>query len=91
MYFTGQGVPLDYVEAYMWRNLAVARASPEKQNEYVDARDAVVKNMTSQQVADSQQRAREWMEAFEHGNSDSGERRQPSDENTRLQSAACRI
>lgn len=65
MYVSGKGVPQDYVEAHKWRNLAAARASTESQGEYEDARDAVARSMTSQQLAEAQKRASEWLAAFE--------------------------
>ena len=46
-------------------NLAASRASAEDQKEYADARDAVASVMTPQQIADAQQRATEWLAAFE--------------------------
>ena len=64
-YYTGQGVPQDYVESHKWRNLAASRASAEDQKQYADARDALASLMTPQQIADAQQRATEWLAAFD--------------------------
>ncbi len=63
MYYAGQGVPQDYVEAHKWRNLAASRASAENQKQYAESRDAVASFMTPQQNADAQKLAREWFEA----------------------------
>jgi hypothetical protein len=58
-------VPQDYVEAHKWCNLAAARASAEIQKACADARDALAKQMTPQQLAEAQKRASEWLAAFE--------------------------
>ena len=68
MYADGQGVPQDYVEAHKWRNLAASRASAEDRQFYAESRDAVAEKMTPQQVADAQQRATDWLTAFEQRN-----------------------
>jgi TPR repeat protein len=68
MYYSGEGVPQDYVEAHKWRNLAASRASTEDRKRYADARDAVAAVMTPQQIADAQQRATDWLTAFEQRN-----------------------
>jgi len=68
LYYSGQGVPQDYVEAHKWRNLAASRASAETRQQYGDARDEVAERMTSQQLADAQKLAREWLAAFEQRN-----------------------
>ena len=60
MYFKGQGVPQDYVQAHMWMNLAASRARGSDQKTYADARDALARIMTPAQIAEAQRRAREW-------------------------------
>ncbi len=60
LYYTGQGVPQDDVEAHMWLNLATAQASAEDRDEYVKERDDVAARMTPEQIAEAQRRAREW-------------------------------
>ena len=52
MYEHGQGVPQDDVQAHMWFNLAAAQGD--------ENRDRVEKNMTSQQIAQAQELARNW-------------------------------
>jgi TPR repeat protein len=65
MYFAGRGLPQDYVEALKWRSLAAAYASTDEQKTFIDARDAVAKVMTPEQVAEAKKRANEWVAAFE--------------------------
>jgi hypothetical protein len=65
MYYRGQGVELDYVEAYKWRRLAAAYSPADKRNTYADSAEAVTRFMTPQQVAESEQRVRDWTVAFE--------------------------
>ncbi len=64
MYENGHGVPQDYTEAYKWHSLAAARASATQQQRFAEARDAVAKFLTLQQLADAQQRARKWLEEW---------------------------
>ena len=56
MYKEGEGVPRDYVEAYMWFTLAAERGSKRASNN----RDRIAKQMTSGQIAEAQRRARDW-------------------------------
>ena len=64
-YDRGQGVPQDDLEAHKWLNLAASPASAEKHTRYAESRDAVAEKMTPQQIADAQQRAIDWLAAFE--------------------------
>jgi len=64
MYGNGQGVPQDYAFAYAWRNLAVANCAPDKQQEYTEARDSLIKLMTPAQVEEGQRLSREWFEKY---------------------------
>ena len=62
-YLRGHGVTQDLVKAHMWFNLAAATdrggiISPV----YRQSRDDVAKQMTTTQVTEAQQLAREWME-----------------------------
>jgi TPR repeat protein len=68
MYYTGEGVPQDDVEAHKWFNLAASRASAENQKRYAERRDGVAEEMNPQQVEDAQQRATDWLTAFEQRN-----------------------
>ena len=56
-YVQGLGVPQDFVEAHMWLNLAAARGDPQA----AAARDALAGDMTAEQRAEAQKRAREWV------------------------------
>ena len=61
MYATGQGVAKDYIEAHKWLNLAAAQGNKEAR----EKRDAIDREMTSDQISQAQQLAREWIE--KHG------------------------
>jgi TPR repeat protein len=56
VYEIGQGVPQDYVRAYMWYHLAAARGNQEA----LRNRDDAAQHMTSAQIAEAQKLAREW-------------------------------
>ena len=62
LYDNGRGVLQDYVEAHMWLNLAASRVSGADQTGYANDRDALAERMSSEQIADVQQRARTWAE-----------------------------
>jgi TPR repeat protein len=64
MYALGEGVPQDYVLAYMWVNLAVAQGNEAAQN----LKDRVEQRMTREQIAEAQRLSREWIEAHPGGN-----------------------
>ncbi len=56
MYFTGRGVPQDYVQARMWVNLAAAQGNEQARK----AVDILAGKMTPHQLAEAQRLAREW-------------------------------
>jgi len=60
LYDRGQGVPLNYVEAHKWLNLAAARAGSGDRDYFVRIRNAVASKLTRAQIYESQQRARDW-------------------------------
>ena len=61
MYFYGDGVSQDYVQAHKWLNLAMARTAGEYSPEVIQrAKNESEKMMTGSQVAEAQQLAREW-------------------------------
>jgi hypothetical protein len=68
MYARGDDVREDFVEALQWVSVAASRAS-RRDAASTDVmrreRRALVARMTSEAVADAQQRARQWVEAFE--------------------------
>lgn len=55
MYFKGEGVIQDYVEAYKWANLAASKNSC-----FAGLRDNIKKEMSSEQIAEGQKKAREF-------------------------------
>lgn len=56
-YYQGKGVPRNYVLAHMWANLAASRGHAKARI----ARDAIVRLMTTEQIAEAQRLAREWI------------------------------
>ena len=56
MYYKGQGFPQDYALAHMWFNIC----SPSKDEECMDNRNIVEKEMTPQQIEKAQEMARNW-------------------------------
>ncbi len=54
----GSGTPQDFVKAHKWYNLAAANGHRHA----AEARDSLAKRMTSGQIAEAQQAAREWGE-----------------------------
>ncbi len=56
MYYGGEGVPQDDVQALMWFNLAGAQGHANA----AKARDLLVLLMTPAQIAEAQKLAREW-------------------------------
>ena len=57
LHANGDGVPQDYVRAYMWYNLAAAHSPGTAQKLAADSRDEVAGRMTPAQVADAQKLA----------------------------------
>ena len=60
---TGQGVPVDLVEAHKWISLAATRYSAEESAKRATAAEALAKlapSMTPAQIAAARRRAREW-------------------------------
>jgi TPR repeat protein len=56
MYYNGDGVPKDYVEAYMWFDLALATGFEDA----VKYRSLVEEIMTPEQIAQARKRAKGW-------------------------------
>jgi TPR repeat protein len=59
LYMTGRGVPLDYVEGYMWLSLAAAQGSKTG----AAAKKSLAGIMTRQQLAAAEARLGEWHQA----------------------------
>lgn len=56
-YSTGQGAPLDFVQAHKWFNLAAVNGFEEAKSH----RKEVADHMTSADIAAAQREAREWL------------------------------
>ncbi|MBU1249289.1 MAG: SEL1-like repeat protein [Proteobacteria bacterium] len=56
MYYNGEGVPKDDVEAYKWFNLSAAQGNSDASNN----RDIIFKTMTRAQIQKGQQLSKEW-------------------------------
>ena len=56
MYGKGQGVPRDYIEAYMWFSLAAAQMGDAAARNL----DLLEKRMTPEQIAAAQELTRNW-------------------------------
>ena len=63
LYSRGQGVPQDFVQAHMWFNLSAASAA-QGRPQAAEARDRLAGNMTSAQIAEAQELAKEWLERY---------------------------
>jgi len=63
MYAKGQGVPQDYVQAYMWFSLAASRfpaSEGKRRQKALGNMDLAASKMTPDQIAKAQRLAREW-------------------------------
>jgi hypothetical protein len=61
MYYFGQGVPQDFVLAYMWITLAASKQfTGEDRDIAIQNRDAVAEKMTPAQITEAERLAREW-------------------------------
>ena len=60
MYDKGVGVPQDRVAAHVLLSLAAAQLSAAGRFTYAQARDAVAKEMTAEQITEAERLAREW-------------------------------
>jgi uncharacterized protein len=58
IYYFGDGVPQDYIQAHRWFNISSANGNPEAEN----LRNTVSKEMTPEQIAEAQKLAKEWFE-----------------------------
>jgi hypothetical protein len=60
MYAMGQYVPQDDIQAYMWLSLAALGLTDQDYEVFVATREAVAKEMTSEQIERAEQLSREW-------------------------------
>ena len=63
-YELGEGVSQDYVEAYMWFN--IAESNDDKQAK--ETRDKLLPKMSQEQIAEAQTMSTKWLEDFEKKN-----------------------
>lgn len=56
-YCVGNDVPVDYVAAHMWFNLAAVRGSQAAR----ERRAELAQDMRPEQIAEAQRQAREWL------------------------------
>lgn len=57
LYSTGHGAPPDYVSAHMWLNIASAKGNAAARR----LRAELAGDMSRDQIAEAQRRAREWL------------------------------
>lgn len=57
LYSTGQGVPVDYVMAHKWFNLAAMKGN----NQARECRTELALDMSPAEIAEAQRQAREWL------------------------------
>jgi uncharacterized protein len=60
MYDKGHGLPLNFVLAYTWLNLAAAHASGNQRDAYARFRDAVASKMTTNEILEAQHLIASW-------------------------------
>ncbi len=61
MYTVGRGVSRDYVEAHRWLSIAASQVSEAQYPDFAKVRDDVEERLSSEDLAEVQKRAREWM------------------------------
>ena len=61
MYYTGQGILKDTVNAYAWCNVASANGSKVASKN----RDLIAKEMTPEQIAEAQKLSKVWFEKYQ--------------------------
>lgn len=59
-YGNGQGVPQDYIQAYMWYNLAASNSSGGLRLLAVKGRNQAAKEMTPEDISEAQRLTSEW-------------------------------
>ena len=64
-YVGGIGVSVDLVEADKWLRIAAQRSSGDDRASYDELRGVVERKMSAAQVRAGEERARQWIKAFE--------------------------
>jgi uncharacterized protein len=60
LYRFGKGVAQDYVQSYMWFQLAVDRLSGPDRDSIIELRDAAASKMTAEQIKEARRLATAW-------------------------------
>ena len=60
MYRDSRGVPQDYIQAYMWYNLAASNSRGDLRLLAVKGRNQAAKEMTPEDLSEAQRLASEW-------------------------------
>ena len=64
LYTSGEGVPKDYVQAYMWADLAASRAQDDETRKLANKnRDNLVQGMSPEQIGAARRMSRSWKPA----------------------------
>lgn len=56
----GKGVKRDYVQAYMWYEVAISRMADGDKDSVLELRDSLAKNLTREQISQAEELARKW-------------------------------
>ena len=64
MYYDGNSISQDYVEAYKWFSIAAVNGVPVAPR----YRDGIAESMSAEQIAEGAKRSVEWLEKFGHKN-----------------------
>ena len=63
MHREGRGVPLDYVKAYLWLEIAATQWSGDLRDRAITIRDFTARDMSAGQLAEARRRVSEWQAA----------------------------
>jgi hypothetical protein len=63
MFNFGKGVHQDFVQAYMWYEIAIAHSSGGDRDTIVEMRDNIAQQMTAAQIAEGRRLAGQWKPA----------------------------
>ena len=60
IFFKGEGVPQDYIQAHMWYNLSASNRTGDERDIAVSNRDRVAEKMPPEDISEAQRLASEW-------------------------------
>jgi TPR repeat protein len=63
MFNFGKGVRQDYVQAYMWYEIAISHSTEGDRDTIVEMRDNIAQQMSAEQIAEGRRLARQWKPA----------------------------